>query len=138
MNQHMGDLIPRAIKASARRVGRIIPGALVAARVNGGQRVEDEAGLGGIALVAGERVGIRQVIRRLEGERLNRPGVIGADEIMDAFIFADVAGAGVRVVGIGKGVAFGAGDMARFVKGGPCAAPGAPARAAGGAAGETI
>src|ERR1035438_5526229 len=78
MNEHAGDLIPGAIEASARRMGGIIPGALVAARVNGGERVEDEAGLGGVSFVAGERVRIRQVVSGLKGECLDRPRIVGA------------------------------------------------------------
>jgi hypothetical protein len=102
----------------------------VARRVDRGERVENDGPLRGIALVSRDAVSVNEVLERLEGQRLDDPGVVSADKIMGPAVRADVALPAVRMLGVRHRVAVRAGDVSGVREGRSLAAEGSPVSAA--------
>ena len=124
-DQHAGGLIPGPTQAATGRAGRIIPRALVAVRIDLSDGVEEYAAGLRVLLIARHRVGERQPVAPfLVG--LDNPGVVGADEVVDAPVFGHIAGALIRVLLVRQEVAAAAFDGTGPVEAAVGAAPGPP------------
>ena len=132
------DLVPGPVEAAARRVRRVIPGALVAGGIDGGHGVEDEGRLGGESLVPRQRVGRGERFGAVERELFDDPGVVRADEIMDAAVRSFPPRPGVGMGRVRQDVAVVAGHRPGTVERGARLVPDPPGGAADRTAREAV